>query len=103
MDDHNVKNPCEEKNSTPNFFFPPQKRKAEAEPSEKEREDKVSEEKAEETKKEEEAPRTMAEPVVAVVEEKKEEATLRQTQAKRPKSANPYGVWEQIQVEEDPL
>ncbi|KAI3366120.1 hypothetical protein L3Q82_009947, partial [Scortum barcoo] len=79
------------------------KRKAEAEPSVKEGEvkasDEVPKEDDEETKKEEEVPSTTAEP-----EEKKkeEEPTQRATQAKRPKAANPYGVWEQIQQEEDP-
>ncbi|XP_042369032.1 WW domain-binding protein 4 [Plectropomus leopardus] len=77
------------------------KRKAEAEPSEKEGEDKVSddapEEEAEEVKKEEEVHSTTAEP-----EEKKETAAPVTTQAKRPKTVNPYGVWEQIQEEEDP-
>uniref|UniRef100_A0A4W6DL59 WW domain binding protein 4 n=1 Tax=Lates calcarifer TaxID=8187 RepID=A0A4W6DL59_LATCA len=74
------------------------KRKAEAESSEKEEEDKASDdtpkEDAEEMKKEEEVQSTAAEP-----EEKKVEEA---TQAKRPKAANPYGVWEQIQLEEDP-
>lgn len=85
------------------FSFCFQKRKAEAEPSEKEGEDKVSDdapkEDDEETKKEEEVPSTTAEP-----EEKKkeEEPKQRETPAKRPKAANPYGVWEQIQEEEDP-
>ncbi|XP_070711708.1 WW domain-binding protein 4 [Pempheris klunzingeri] len=84
------------------------KRKAEAEPSEKEGEDQVSEDApkegdspkvdAEETKKEEEVQSTPAEP-----EEKKEEApTQVKREAKRQKVANPYGVWEQIQQEEDP-
>lgn len=80
------------------------KRKAEAEPSGKEEEDKVSEdapkEDAEEKKTEQEVHSTTAEP-----EEKKEkekEETNRETQPKRPKTANPYGVWEQIQEEEDP-
>ncbi|KAK2856991.1 hypothetical protein Q5P01_005726 [Channa striata] len=77
------------------------KRKAEDEPSEKEGEDKPSDETpkedAEEKNKDEEVPSTAAEP------EKKEEATSqRQTQPKRAKAANPYGVWEQIQQEEDP-
>lgn len=88
-----------EKNSRSQFssFF--QKRKAE--PSEKEGQDKVSEdapkEDDEETKKEEEVQSTTAE-----AEEKKEEVTQGKTQAKRPKTVNPYGVWEQIQEEEDP-
>ncbi|XP_038576696.1 WW domain-binding protein 4 [Micropterus salmoides] len=78
------------------------KRKAEAEPSESEGEDKVSDdapkEDAEETKKEEEVQSTTAKP-----EEKKvEEVTQGKIQAKRPKATNPYGVWEQIQEEEDP-
>lgn len=78
-----------------------QKRKAEAEPSEKEGEDKASDsspkEDAEENKIESEVPSTAAEP-----EKKAEEATPGKTQAKRPKSANPYGAWEQIEQEEDP-
>ncbi|XP_044043091.1 WW domain-binding protein 4 [Siniperca chuatsi] len=77
------------------------KRKAEDEPSEEEGEDEVSDdapkEDAVETKKEEEVQSTTAEPV-----EKKEKATQRKTQAKRPKATNPYGVWEQIQEEKDP-
>ncbi|XP_051283384.1 WW domain-binding protein 4 isoform X2 [Dicentrarchus labrax] len=82
------------------------KRKAEDEPSEKEGEDKASDdspkeeapkEDAEEAKKEEEVQSTTAKP-----EEKKEEPIQRKTQAKRPKAANPYGVWEQIQEEKDP-
>ncbi|XP_026219565.1 WW domain-binding protein 4 [Anabas testudineus] len=77
------------------------KRKAEAEPSEKEGEDKASDsspkEDAEENKIESEVPSTAAEP-----EKKAEEATPGKTQAKRPKSANPYGAWEQIEQEEDP-
>lgn len=80
------------------------KRKAEAEPSGKEEEDKVSEdapkEDAEEKKTEEEVHSTTAEPKEK--KEKEEEETNRETQAKRPKAANPYGVWEQIQEEEDP-
>ncbi|XP_076580054.1 WW domain-binding protein 4 [Chaetodon auriga] len=77
-------------------------RKRKAEPSEKEGEDQASEdapkEDTEETKKEEEVQSTTAEP-----EEKKvEQVTQRETQAKRLKTANPYGVWEQIQEEEDP-
>lgn len=85
----------------PSLFFGFQKRKAEAEPSEKEGEDKVSDEAPkegdEELKKEEAVQSTTAE------EKKKEgEATQRETQAKRPKAANPYGVWEQILEEEDP-
>ncbi|KAF7663194.1 hypothetical protein LDENG_00214820 [Lucifuga dentata] len=71
------------------------KRKAEAEPSEKEGEDKASsdtpKEDIEEKKKEEEAQIVTSEP-----EKKKEE-----TKAKRPKTTNPYGAWEQIQQEED--
>lgn len=83
--------------------FCSQKRKAEAEPSEKEG-DKVSEEApkedAKEAKKEEEVQVTTAEPE----EEKKkeEEVTRRKTPAKRPRAANPYGAWEQIQEEKDP-
>ncbi|XP_070813998.1 WW domain-binding protein 4 [Chaetodon trifascialis] len=77
-------------------------RKRKAEPSEKEGEGQVSEdapkEDPEDTKKEEEVQSTTAEP-----EEKKEEqVTQRETQAKRPKTATPYGVWERIQEEEDP-
>lgn len=76
------------------------KRKAEAEPSEKEGEDKASEdtpqEDAKEMKKEEKVPYT-ADP-----EKKKEEVTQGERRAKRPKVANPYGAWEQIQEEEDP-
>lgn len=50
-------------------------------------------------KKEEEVQSTAAEP-----EEKKEEKATRVVpQAKKPKAANPYGAWEQIQEEEDPL
>ncbi|XP_029928890.1 WW domain-binding protein 4 [Myripristis murdjan] len=75
------------------------KRKAETEPSEKEEGgDEASadtkEDDSEEKKGEEEAQSTSAEPK----EEKEEE----ETQAKRPRAANPYGVWEQIQQEEDP-
>lgn len=80
-----------------------QKRKAEAEPSEKEGEDKVSDsapkEEAEEVKKQEEVQSTTtAEPE----EKKKETPAPVKTQAKRSKTANPYGAWEQIQEEEDP-
>ncbi|XP_023249133.1 WW domain-binding protein 4 [Seriola lalandi dorsalis] len=80
------------------------KRKAEAEPSEKEGEEKASDDTpkqdAEEMKKEEEEVQsTTAEPE----EKKEEEATQVVTQAKRPKAANPYGAWEQIQEEEDPF
>lgn len=78
------------------------KRKAEAESSEKEEEDKVSddapEEEADEVKKEEDVQSTTVEPE----EKKEEEAAPVTTQAKRPKTANPYGVWEAIQEEEDP-
>lgn len=74
------------------------KRKAETEPSEKEGEDEASgdtkKDDSEEKKAEEEAQGTLTEP-----ERKKEEEN---TQAKRPRAANPYGVWEQIQEEEDP-
>ncbi|XP_071320872.1 WW domain-binding protein 4 [Trachinotus anak] len=73
------------------------KRKAEAEPSEKEGEDAgddTPKEDAGEMKEEEEVQSTTAEP-----EEKKE---VEATQAKRPRAANPYGTWEQIQQEEDP-
>ncbi|XP_073318439.1 WW domain-binding protein 4 [Pagrus major] len=84
----------------PKIFF--RKRKAEAEPPEEEKEDKVSDdapkEDAEETKKDEEVQSMTAEPE----EEKKKEAPQSVTQAKRPKAANPYGTWEQIQEEEDP-
>lgn len=71
------------------------KRKAEVEPSEQEGEDKASDgspkEDAEENKKEEEVQSTTTEP--------KEE---KEPQAKKPKAYNPYGTWEQIQLEEDP-
>ncbi|XP_023254078.1 WW domain-binding protein 4-like [Seriola lalandi dorsalis] len=50
-------------------------------------------------KEEEEVQSTTAEPE----EKKEEEATQVVTQAKRPKAANPYGAWEQIQEEEDPF
>lgn len=88
----------------PLFLFCFQKRKTEAEPSEKEADEKVSDdapkEDPKETKKEEEVQSTTS---TAEPEEKKEkEATQRKTQAKRPKAANPYGVWEQIQEEKDP-
>lgn len=59
--------------------------------------DDAPKEDAEETKKEE-VQSTTAKP-----EEKKvEEVTQGKIQAKRPKATNPYGVWEQIQEEEDP-
>lgn len=89
---------------TPKISF--MKRQAEAEPSENEGEDKVSDEapeeeemKAEEIKKEEEVQSKTAEP-----KEKKEVKVFMQvkTQAKRLKTANPYGAWEEIQEEEDP-
>lgn len=77
------------------------KRKAEAEPSEKETEDKESDdtpkEEDKETKKEEEVQSTTAEP-----EKTEKRVTQVEIQAKRPKTANPYGVWEKIQEEEDP-
>ncbi|XP_030013619.1 WW domain-binding protein 4 [Sphaeramia orbicularis] len=77
------------------------KRKAEVEPSVEEGEDKAGDgclkEDTEEQKKEEEIQTTTAEPDV-----KKEEEKPVQIQAKRPKAANPYGAWEQIQEEEDP-
>ncbi|KAM9328281.1 WW domain-binding protein 4 isoform 2-T2 [Pholidichthys leucotaenia] len=77
------------------------KRKAEPEPSEKEEDNKASEdapkEDEDETKKEEEVQSSTAE-----LEKTEERATPPNTQAKRPKAANPYGVWEQIQEEEDP-
>ncbi|XP_059184075.1 WW domain-binding protein 4 [Centropristis striata] len=76
------------------------KRKAESEPTEKEGEDKVSDdapkEETGEVKKEEEVQSLAAEP-----EEKKEAAPVT-TKAKRPKTINPYGAWEEIQEEEDP-
>lgn len=85
------------------FLFCFQKRKAEAEPSEKEGDNKVSDgapkEDAKETKKEEVVRSAAAEPEE---EKKKEEVTQRKTQARRPKAANPYGFWEQIQEEKDP-
>lgn len=73
------------------------KRKAETEPSEKEGEDKVSDDAPKDDEKEEEIQSTPAEP-----EKTEEQATQGKTQAKRPKAANPYGVWEQILQEEDP-
>ncbi|XP_022065755.1 WW domain-binding protein 4 [Acanthochromis polyacanthus] len=77
------------------------KRKAEAEPSEKEEEDKAGDdapkEEENETKKEEEVQSTAAEP-----EKTEERPKQREVQAKRPKTANPYGSWEKIQQEEDP-
>nr|XP_046238551.1 WW domain-binding protein 4 [Scatophagus argus] len=77
------------------------KRKAEAEPSEEEAEDKVGDdapkEDAAETKKEE-----MVQSMTAEPEKEEEKVTPSATQAKRPKAANPYGVWEQIQEEKDP-
>ncbi|XP_054479946.1 WW domain-binding protein 4 [Anoplopoma fimbria] len=92
------------------------KRKAEAEPSEKEGEDKASDDapkqEAEQMKKEEEVQSTTAEQVkkeeevqstTAEPEEKqKEEAPPVKKQVRRPKTANPYGTWEEIQEEEDP-
>lgn len=74
-----------------------QKRKAEAEGEDKVSDDAPKED-AEETKKEEAVQSTSAEPE----EKKAEEPTQRKTQAKRPKGANPYGVWEQIEEEVDP-
>ncbi|XP_041835116.1 WW domain-binding protein 4 [Melanotaenia boesemani] len=77
------------------------KRKAEAEPAEKLEEEKVcddvSKEEEKETKKEEEAQNTATEP-----EKTEEKPTSGGRQAKRPKAANPYGVWEQIKEEVDP-
>lgn len=77
------------------------KRKAETEPSEKEDEGKVSDDTPKDDDKEatkvEEVQNTTAEP-----EKTEEQATQRETKAKRPKAANPYGVWEQILQEEDP-
>lgn len=96
---------CGKRNSRPHglnplFLFCFQKRKAEAEPSEKKAGEKVSDDAPKETKKEEEVQSTTS---TAEPEEKTEkEATQRKTQAKRPKAANPYGVWEQIQEEKDP-
>lgn len=74
-----------------------QKRKAEDKPSEKEEEDKTSDDTPKGDSEDEEVPSTAAEP-----EKKAEEAKPVPTQAKRPKSVNPYGIWEQIQQEEDP-
>ncbi|XP_034470008.1 WW domain-binding protein 4 [Hippoglossus hippoglossus] len=82
------------------------KRKAEDRPSdmEEDKEDKASDdapkEDAEEMKKEEEVQSTTAEPEEKKEEEKKKEVVVRQ--ARKPKKANPYGVWEEIQEEEDP-
>ncbi|KAA8579716.1 hypothetical protein FQN60_006809 [Etheostoma spectabile] len=79
------------------------KRKAEAEPSEKEGEDKMSEdapkEAPEEMKKEQDVQSTPAEPEK---EKKEEEVAPVKIRNKRPKAANPYGAWEEIQEEEDP-
>ncbi|XP_008323157.1 WW domain-binding protein 4 [Cynoglossus semilaevis] len=71
------------------------KRKSEAKTDEEKAE---PEEKAPDVKKEEE-PRTAAEPEEKKTEVKKKEQV---TQAKRQKTANPYGAWEQIRQEEDP-
>lgn len=79
------------------------KRKTEAEPSEKEGGDKVSDDapkvEAEEIKKEKAVQSTTAEP-----EEKKkiEAAAPARRQARRSKTANPYGTWEKIKEVEDP-
>lgn len=72
-----------------------QKRKSEAKTDEEKAE---PVEKAPDVKKEEE-PRTAAEPEEKKTEVKKKEQV---TQAKRQKTANPYGAWEQIRQEEDP-
>ncbi|TNN56474.1 WW domain-binding protein 4 [Liparis tanakae] len=88
-----------QQSKTPKISF--RKRKTEAEPSEKDGEDKVSDDapkvEAEEIKKEKADKSTTAEPE----EKKKIEAPARR-QAKRPKSANPYGTWEKIKEEVDP-
>lgn len=85
------------------------KRKVEPEPAGNESEDKISEdaseEEAEVMKKEEVVQSTASDQQQP--EEKKEEMVTQTmtpvvTQAKRPKAANPYGVWEKIQQEEDP-
>ncbi|KAM3584984.1 uncharacterized protein V6R79_004394 [Siganus canaliculatus] len=101
----------EEANKQPNvpkISF--RKRKAEPEPAGNESEDRTSEdaskEEAEEMRKEE-VVQSMAASDQQQPEEKKEEketqiVTPVVTQAKRSKSANPYGVWEKIQQEEDP-
>lgn len=75
-----------------------QKRTAEAEPSENKGEDKASsdtpKEDTEEKKKEEDAQSLKSEP--------EEKMVIKMIIAKRPKTANPYGAWEQIKEEEDP-
>lgn len=78
------------------------KRKAEAEPSEKEGDDKAGDDAPGETddkdaKTEEEVQSTAVEP-----EKTEEVVTQAARQAKKPKTANPYGAWEQIKEEEDP-
>ncbi|XP_017291935.1 WW domain-binding protein 4 [Kryptolebias marmoratus] len=76
------------------------KRKAEPEPLENQEEDKGNDapkEEQKETKTEEEVQSTVAEP-----EKTEVKVTPVETRAKRPKAANPYGVWEKIQQEEDP-
>ncbi|KAM4710911.1 WW domain-binding protein 4 [Anableps anableps] len=91
---------AEPKPKIPKINF--RKRKTEAESSEREGEDKVTEdapeEEEKETKTEEEAPKSEAKP-----EKAEEAATTRGTQVKRPRVANPYGAWERIQQEQDPL
>ncbi|XP_026158046.1 WW domain-binding protein 4 [Mastacembelus armatus] len=75
------------------------KRKAEDEPEKKE-EDRPSDDNHKEEAEEkngEEILSTTAEP-----EKKELELSQRKTQAKKPKAANPYGAWEQIQQEQDP-
>ncbi|XP_034720109.1 WW domain-binding protein 4 [Etheostoma cragini] len=81
------------------------KRKAEAEPSEKEGEemsDGALKEAPEEMKKEQDVQSTTAEPEKEEKEKKEEEVAPVKIRNKRPKAANPYGAWEEIQEEEDP-
>ncbi|XP_062236511.1 WW domain-binding protein 4 [Platichthys flesus] len=83
------------------------KRKTEDRPSdvEEDKEDKAGDDapkgEAQEMKKEEEVQNTTPEPEKKKKEEeKKKEVVVRL--AKKTKKANPYGVWEEIQEEEDP-
>ncbi|XP_056157376.1 WW domain-binding protein 4 [Lampris incognitus] len=93
-----AKSSSEEQPKIPKIHF--RKRKVEAEPSNREGQDTSEGDKNSEDdngeKGEDKAQETAAEP-----EEKKEEAN-KETQAKKRKTANPYGTWEQIQIEEDP-
>ncbi|MED6240054.1 hypothetical protein ATANTOWER_015336 [Ataeniobius toweri] len=90
----------DQKLKIPKIYF--RKRKTEAEPSEREGDEKAAEdapkEETKETKNEEELKSSAAKP-----EKAKEVMTTGRTQVRRPKVANPYGAWEQIQQEEDPF